>query len=529
MITPLQLSHPTEGAFRAPRPRQGGHLLLRTHRLQPRPRRQCTTLRHVRGAAQLARSDRGLEVTLVDEHHGRRRQDHREGEMPKAARRSTWRRSSPRAYLEDTDRLGLPRPDVEPRATEIIAEIIDLVCQLVAGGHAYEADGSVYFRVRSFDEYGKLSKQRIDELRGAACAWTTSPARRTRSTSRSGRRPSRARAGLGEPVGQGPPGLAHRVLGHGAAATWATAFDIHGGGRDLIFPHHENEIAQSEAATGQPFAKLLDAQRHDPQSTARRWRRAWATSSFCARCSTATTRPWCSRYFLTTHYRSPLEFSTDKLDEAKAAYGRFADLLADPRVPHRQRRQGSVRRGSGPTFRCAPRPRASPSPSRWTTTSTPPRPWASCSRSSARRTDIWPRSTVARRPWTPRPSRRSAKLLLAVARPAPHPGARRRRRPHRRRQRPRRRRRDVRHGRGRPASGGAAGRGGPLGRRRARVRRPARVRRRHLRVRPARPLPRNEKRLGDADRLRDELQAAGFEVRDTPQGTQVVTGVRRRP
>ncbi len=68
------------------------------------------------------------------------------------------------AYVGDTDRLGIPRPDVEPKATETIAEIIDLVCQLISGGHAYEADGSVYFKVRSFAEYGKLSKQRIDEL-----------------------------------------------------------------------------------------------------------------------------------------------------------------------------------------------------------------------------------------------------------------------------------------------------------------------------------------------------------------------------
>jgi cysteinyl-tRNA synthetase len=69
------------------------------------------------------------------------------------------------AYLEDTERLGLPRPDFEPKASETIPEIIDLVCQLVAKGHAYAApDGSVYFRVRSFPEYGKLSKQRIEEL-----------------------------------------------------------------------------------------------------------------------------------------------------------------------------------------------------------------------------------------------------------------------------------------------------------------------------------------------------------------------------
>ena len=70
--------------------------------------------------------------------------------------------------MQDTDRLGIPRPDVEPKATETMPEIIDLVCQLVSGGHAYEAHGSVYFRVRSFPGYGKLSKQRIEELEEGA-------------------------------------------------------------------------------------------------------------------------------------------------------------------------------------------------------------------------------------------------------------------------------------------------------------------------------------------------------------------------
>ena len=157
------------------------------------------------------------------------------------------------AYVTDTDRLHIPRPDVEPRATETIPEIIDLVGQLISGGYAYAAGGSVYFRVRAFAGYGKLSNQRVDEL-AESVRVTAEPGKEDVldfalwKTAKSGE-PS-----WESPWGQGRPGwhiecsaMGLRYLGAG--------FDIHGGGRDLIFPHHENEIAQSEAA-GLPFARV---------------------------------------------------------------------------------------------------------------------------------------------------------------------------------------------------------------------------------------------------------------------------------
>ena len=157
------------------------------------------------------------------------------------------------AYVDDTDRLGIPRPDVEPRATETIPEIIDLVCQLIAGGHAYAADGSVYFRVRSFDEYGKLSKQRIDELEEGVRV-DTEPGKADPLDFAVWKAAKPGEPAWESPWGTGRPGwhiecsaMGLRYLGAG--------FDVHGGGRDLIFPHHENEIAQSEAA-GLPFAKV---------------------------------------------------------------------------------------------------------------------------------------------------------------------------------------------------------------------------------------------------------------------------------
>ncbi len=229
------------------------------------------------------------------------------------------------AYVEDTGRLGIPRPDLEPKATETIAEIIDLVCQLVSGGHAYEADGSVYFKVRSFGEYGKLSKQRIDELeegvRVDAEAGKADPLDFAVWKAAKPGEPA-----WDSPWGMGRPGwhiecsaMGLRYLGAG--------FDVHGGGRDLIFPHHENEIAQSEAA-GLPFAKVWMHNgmiRSEGEKMAKSVGNIFLLREVLDRYEPAVVLT----YFLTTHYRSPLEFSTDKLDEAKTAYGRFASALAD--------------------------------------------------------------------------------------------------------------------------------------------------------------------------------------------------------
>jgi cysteinyl-tRNA synthetase len=229
------------------------------------------------------------------------------------------------AYVEDTGRLGIPRPDVEPKATETIAEIIDLVCQLVSGGHAYEADGSVYFRVRSFDEYGKLSKQRIDELEEGVRV-DAEPGKADPLDFAVWKAAKPGEPAWESPWGMGRPGwhiecsaMGLRYLGAG--------FDVHGGGRDLIFPHHENEIAQSEAA-GLPFAKVWMHNgmiRSEGEKMAKSVGNIFLLREVLDRYDPAVVLT----YFLTTHYRSPLEFSTEKLDEAKAAYGRFADALAD--------------------------------------------------------------------------------------------------------------------------------------------------------------------------------------------------------
>ena len=150
-------------------------------------------------------------------------------------------------------RLGVQPPDVEPAATEHIAEMLELIQALIDNGHAYPAGGDVYYAVRSFDGYGKLSGRRIDELQSGA---RIEPGEQKRDPLDFALWKA---AKPGEPTwdspwGPGRPGwhiecsaMARRYLGD--------TFDIHAGGNDLIFPHHENEIAQSEAATGKPFAR----------------------------------------------------------------------------------------------------------------------------------------------------------------------------------------------------------------------------------------------------------------------------------
>jgi cysteinyl-tRNA synthetase len=229
------------------------------------------------------------------------------------------------AYMEDTDRLGIPRPDVEPRATDTIPEIIDLVCQLISRDHAYEADGSVYFKVRSFGEYGKLSGQRVDELEEGVRV-EHEPGKADPLDFAVWKAAKPGEPAWDSPWGRGRPGwhiecsaMGLRYLGAG--------FDVHGGGRDLIFPHHENEIAQSEAA-GLPFARLWMHNgmiRSEGEKMAKSVGNIFLLREVLDRYEPSTVL----MYFLATHYRSPLEFSVEKLEESRAAYGRLTDALAD--------------------------------------------------------------------------------------------------------------------------------------------------------------------------------------------------------
>ncbi|MEK7818107.1 MAG: cysteine--tRNA ligase, partial [Actinomycetota bacterium] len=228
------------------------------------------------------------------------------------------------AYFEDTDRLGLGRPDIEPRATEHIPEIIDLCRELVEKGYAYESGGSVYYRVREFKEYGKLSRQKTDQMKHCEVP-REGEAKESPLDFAVWKAAKPGEPSWESPWGPGRPGwhiectaMSLKYLGSG--------FDIHGGGRDLIFPHHENEIAQTEAATGAEFARYW---MHNGMITKKEEKMSKSVGNIFL------LREFLKKYdprvlilfFMGSHYRSPLEFSLENIEEAAGQLERFKNCL----------------------------------------------------------------------------------------------------------------------------------------------------------------------------------------------------------
>ena len=157
-------------------------------------------------------------------------------------------------YYHDADALGVRRASVNPRATEHIGEIIALVRTLIEKGHAYATpEGDVYFSVRSFPDYGKLSGQNIDDLENGARV-DPDEAKHDPLDFALWKAEKPGEPSWDSPWGKGRPGW-HIECSAMSMSILGETFDIHGGGQDLVFPHHENEIAQSEAASGHPFAR----------------------------------------------------------------------------------------------------------------------------------------------------------------------------------------------------------------------------------------------------------------------------------
>jgi cysteinyl-tRNA synthetase len=228
------------------------------------------------------------------------------------------------AYIEDTDRLGLGRPDVEPRATEHIPEIIELCKTLVDKGMAYETGGSVYFRVGRFPGYGKLSGQKTDQMKHMEPK-RDGEAKESPLDFAIWKAAKPGEPSWESPWGAGRPGwhiectaMSWRYLGHG--------FDIHGGGRDLVFPHHENEVAQAEAATGDDFARLW---MHNGMITRKEEKMSKSVGNiFLVREFLKNYDPRVLiLFFIGSHYRSPLEFSDNNLDEAQAQLERLKNCF----------------------------------------------------------------------------------------------------------------------------------------------------------------------------------------------------------
>jgi len=253
-----------------------------------------------------------------------------------------------RAYLEDTDRLGLGRPDEEPLASETIPEIVALIEELSAGGHAYQADGDVYFRVRSFDGYGKLSNRDPEEMDQGEEAGTESLKEdRLDFALWKARKPDED-AAWDSPWGPGRPGW-HIECSAMAEKYLGPDFAVHGGGADLVFPHHENEIAQTEAARGVPLARLW---MHNgmvqvaEEKMAKSVGNIFQLSEALDRFGPATL----VAYLISGHYRQPLEFSTEALREAESRVERIRNFLRkpeparDPAAPGQVMERGDERR-----------------------------------------------------------------------------------------------------------------------------------------------------------------------------------------
>jgi cysteinyl-tRNA synthetase len=227
-----------------------------------------------------------------------------------------------RAFAWAYDVLGCLPPTYEPRATGHVPDMVELMRRLIDAGHAYAADGDVYFDVRSWADYGRLSGQDIDEM--LASVDSVSGAKRDQRDFALWKGAKPGEPSWETPWGPGRPGwhlecsaMARRYLG--------PEFDIHGGGVDLVFPHHENELAQSRAA-GDGFARL--------------WmHNAWVTTSgekmskslgnsLLVSEVVKRVRPVELRYYLSSaHYRSHMEYSEQALGEAAAAYRRIEGFL----------------------------------------------------------------------------------------------------------------------------------------------------------------------------------------------------------
>ncbi|MCR4432323.1 MAG: cysteine--tRNA ligase [Tepidanaerobacteraceae bacterium] len=227
-------------------------------------------------------------------------------------------------YFKDADALGIKRADIHPRATEHIGDIIETIKILVEKGYAYEADGDVYYEARKFKDYGKLSHQNLDELEAGA---RVEPGEKKRDPMDfalwKAQKPGEP--AWESPWGKGRPGW-HIECSVMSMKYLGETIDIHGGGPDLIFPHHENEIAQSEAATGKTFARYF---MHVGYLNINNQKMSKSLGNFfTVRDILKKYDPEVLRFFmLSSHYRSPINFSEDLMRQARSALERLYNTL----------------------------------------------------------------------------------------------------------------------------------------------------------------------------------------------------------
>ncbi len=227
-------------------------------------------------------------------------------------------------YFTDSKGLGIKEADVHPRATENIDAIIEIVSTLIEKGHAYNVDGDVYYRTKSFSEYGKLSHQPLEDLESGARI-DVNDDKEDPMDFALWKKQKPGEPAWDSPWGMGRPGwhiecsaMANKYLGK--------SIDIHSGGQDLIFPHHENEIAQSEAANCCQFANYW---LHNGYINVDNRKMSKSLGNFFTVRDIAEEFDYeVIRFFmLSAHYRSPINFSKDLMDSAKSALGRIYTCL----------------------------------------------------------------------------------------------------------------------------------------------------------------------------------------------------------
>jgi cysteinyl-tRNA synthetase len=230
------------------------------------------------------------------------------------------------AEREDMASLGVLAPDIDPKATEHVPEMIELIERLVAGGHAYPVEGDVYFAISSFPPYGRLSGKNIDDLLAGARVEVDERKRDPRDFALwKGAKPGEP--SWDSPWGPGRPGW-HIECSAMAMKYLGVSFDLHGGGEDLIFPHHECEIAQAEACTGKPFARYWvhnGMVNMGKEKMSKSLGNTLSIREIVKRHSPDTLRLW----MLGTHYRNMIEWSEERVDESKRALERLSRLLHD--------------------------------------------------------------------------------------------------------------------------------------------------------------------------------------------------------
>lgn len=240
------------------------------------------------------------------------------------------------AFIDDMHAAGVKDPDVRPKATEEIDTMIELIQELIDGGHAYEVEGDVYFAVRSYDGYGALSGRDIDEMEGGhrelrADGQGLEDRKRDPLDFALWKAAKPGEPSWASPWGEGRPGwhiecsaMSHKYLG--------LPFDIHGGGADLVFPHHENERAQSEAAYGCTFAnhwmhsgmlQVVNEETGEEEKMSKSLNNFLLLHEVLEQVSPEVLR----MLMLQTHYRSPLVFGEARVAEASAALNRLENFV----------------------------------------------------------------------------------------------------------------------------------------------------------------------------------------------------------